>query len=77
VRFYLVVDIFRTDDENTSQGQFQESLPPSEKVVGATKWCVFKRINPSRSTVVAAVHERLERMRTKRVDLLQVNSYLN
>ncbi|KIJ96712.1 hypothetical protein K443DRAFT_682115 [Laccaria amethystina LaAM-08-1] len=52
-------------------GQFQESLPPSEKVVGATKWCVFKRINPSRSTVVAAVHERLERMRTKRVDLLQ------
>lgn len=52
-------------------GQFRESLPPTEKVVGATKWCVFKHINPSRSVVLAAVQERMERMRTNRVDLLQ------
>ncbi|EDR02627.1 uncharacterized protein LACBIDRAFT_308315 [Laccaria bicolor S238N-H82] len=52
-------------------GQFRESLPPAEKVVGATKWCVFKHINPSRSVVLAAVQERMERMRTNRVDLLQ------
>jgi len=52
-------------------GQFRESLDSAEQVVGATKWCVFKRINPSRSVVQAAVQERMERMRTTHVDLLQ------
>ncbi|KAF8147887.1 NADP-dependent oxidoreductase domain-containing protein [Crassisporium funariophilum] len=52
-------------------GQFQQSLPSAESVVGATKWCVFKRINPTRTVVLAAVQERMERMRTSRVDLLQ------
>ncbi|KAF7334634.1 Aldo-ket-red domain-containing protein [Mycena venus] len=42
-----------------------------ETVIGATKYCVFKPIVVSRETVEAAVHQRMERMRTKRVDLLQ------
>ncbi|KAF9462857.1 NADP-dependent oxidoreductase domain-containing protein [Collybia nuda] len=52
-------------------GQFRGSLPASEQVVGATKWCVFKRIVPSRAVVLAAVQERMERMGTNKVDLLQ------
>ncbi|RDB22077.1 Flagellar radial spoke protein 5 [Hypsizygus marmoreus] len=52
-------------------GQFRGKLPPSTQVIGATKWCVFKRINPSRSVVLAAVQERVERMGTTSVDLLQ------
>ncbi|CAA7261300.1 unnamed protein product [Cyclocybe aegerita] len=52
-------------------GQFRESSPSKESIIGATKWCAFKRINPSRSVVEAAVRERMERMRTDRVDLLQ------
>ncbi|KJA12647.1 hypothetical protein HYPSUDRAFT_152310, partial [Hypholoma sublateritium FD-334 SS-4] len=44
---------------------------PPGQIIGATKWCIFKRINPSRTVVQAAVHERMERMRTERVDLLQ------
>ncbi|TFK32755.1 NADP-dependent oxidoreductase domain-containing protein [Crucibulum laeve] len=52
-------------------GQFRESLPSQTKVVGATKWCLFKRVNPTRSVVLAAVQERMERMRTESVDLLQ------
>ena len=42
--------------------------------MGATKWCVFKRINPSRAVVQAAVQERLQRLGTNRVDLLQVHT---
>ncbi|KAF8879769.1 NADP-dependent oxidoreductase domain-containing protein [Gymnopilus junonius] len=52
-------------------GQFRQSLPDPEQVVGATKWCVFKRVNPSRAVVQAAVQERMDRMKTTRVDLLQ------
>ncbi|KAF4622886.1 hypothetical protein D9613_002422 [Agrocybe pediades] len=52
-------------------GQFRESADSPETIVGATKWCVFQRIDPSRAIVEAAVQERMERMRTKRVDLLQ------
>ncbi|KAF8200095.1 NADP-dependent oxidoreductase domain-containing protein [Pholiota molesta] len=52
-------------------GQFRSALPAPEQVLGATKWCVFKRINPSRAVVQAAVLERMERMRTNRIDLLQ------
>ncbi|KAF9476559.1 Aldo/keto reductase [Pholiota conissans] len=52
-------------------GQFRSGLASPEQVLGATKWCVFKRITPSRAVVQAAVLERMERMGTKRVDLLQ------
>ncbi|KAF8890948.1 NADP-dependent oxidoreductase domain-containing protein [Infundibulicybe gibba] len=52
-------------------GQFRESLAPTEQVVGATKWCVFKRINPSRAVVMGAIQERMDRMKTDHVDLLQ------
>ncbi|KAF8055146.1 NADP-dependent oxidoreductase domain-containing protein [Lyophyllum atratum] len=52
-------------------GQFRGSLPSSEQIVGATKWCVFKHVLPSRTVVLAAVQERMERMGTTRVDLLQ------
>lgn len=52
-------------------GQFRESLPPSHKVIGATKWCVFKPMEPSRAAVEAIIRERMARMRTNSVDLLQ------
>ncbi|TDL19795.1 Aldo/keto reductase [Rickenella mellea] len=52
-------------------GQFRESLPSPNLVIGATKWCVFGRINPTRAVAEAAVNERLDRMRSRSVDLLQ------
>ncbi|KZP32721.1 Aldo/keto reductase [Athelia psychrophila] len=51
-------------------GQFQQSLPPGT-VMGATKWCLFRPINPTRAVVEAAVAERMQRMQTNCVDLLQ------
>ena len=54
------------------QGQFQEHLPP-RTVLGGTKWCIFKPGEElSRSTVEAAVRERMTRMRTSHLDFLQV-----
>ncbi|KAJ7881783.1 NADP-dependent oxidoreductase domain-containing protein [Mycena olivaceomarginata] len=45
-------------------GQFRKSLPsPEPSITGATKWCVFKPL--------AAVRERLTRMQTSKLDLLQ------
>ncbi|KAH6894038.1 aldo/keto reductase [Coprinopsis sp. MPI-PUGE-AT-0042] len=52
-------------------GQFRESRPDAEQIIGATKWCVFKQIIPTRQVVWEAVQERMERMRSQRVDLLQ------
>jgi len=52
-------------------GQFRNLIPIPNTVVGATKWCVFRPIIPTRAVVEAAVAERMERMQTKRVDLLQ------
>ncbi|KIJ64169.1 hypothetical protein HYDPIDRAFT_132811 [Hydnomerulius pinastri MD-312] len=52
-------------------GQFRESLPSSTSVLGATKWCVFRPTDPSRAVVESAVRERMKRMRTRSVDLLQ------
>ncbi|KAJ7057939.1 Aldo keto reductase [Mycena amicta] len=54
-------------------GQFRSSLERPETAIGATKWCVFKPpTGPiTRAAVEAAVRERIERMNTKRVDLLQ------
>ena len=52
---------------------FKESLPSPADVVGATKWCVFRQTEPSRSVVETAVRERMTRMRTTTVDLLQVS----
>ncbi|KAJ7759575.1 Aldo keto reductase [Mycena metata] len=52
-------------------GQFRSSLESPESVLGATKWCVFKPIVISEETVEAAVRQRMERMGTERVDLLQ------
>ncbi|KAJ7659214.1 NADP-dependent oxidoreductase domain-containing protein [Mycena polygramma] len=54
-------------------GQFRSSLASPESVLGATKWCVFKPMVISREAVEAAVRERMERMRTERVDLLQIH----
>jgi len=48
---------------------------PTSQILGATKWCVFKYIKPSRNVVQAAVQERMERMKSKRVDLLQVRKH--
>ncbi|KAI0071640.1 Aldo/keto reductase [Panus rudis PR-1116 ss-1] len=52
-------------------GQFRQALPPTKKAFGATKWCVFRKTDPTRQVVEAAVQERLERMQCERVDLLQ------
>ncbi|EPQ55540.1 Aldo/keto reductase [Gloeophyllum trabeum ATCC 11539] len=52
-------------------GQFQQAFALSTKVIGATKWCVFRPTDPSRQVVEAAVRERMKRMNTKRIDLLQ------
>ncbi|KAF9021616.1 Aldo/keto reductase [Hymenopellis radicata] len=52
-------------------GQFKGSLSDASCVIGATKWCVFKNISPTREVVEAAVRERLDRMQTRRIDLLQ------
>ncbi|KAG6827552.1 hypothetical protein H0H87_004460 [Tephrocybe sp. NHM501043] len=40
-------------------------------VLGATKWCVFKPVSVSRPLVMNAVRDRMERMGTTSVDLLQ------
>ncbi|KAJ7479533.1 NADP-dependent oxidoreductase domain-containing protein [Mycena latifolia] len=53
------------------QGQFRTSLGDPHTVIGATKWCVFKPLVVSRENVEAAVRQRMVRMRTERVDLLQ------
>ncbi|KAJ6532895.1 Aldo keto reductase [Mycena vulgaris] len=52
-------------------GQFRSALESPESVLGATKWCVFKPTEISQETVEAVVRQRMERMRTDRVDLLQ------
>ncbi|KAI0790644.1 Aldo/keto reductase [Abortiporus biennis] len=52
-------------------GQFRQSLPSPRDVYGATKWCVFRTTNPTRAVVEAAVQERLDRMQSDSVDLLQ------
>ncbi|KAJ7696208.1 Aldo keto reductase [Mycena rosella] len=52
-------------------GQFRAGLESPGVVLGATKWCVFKPFEISTETVEAAVRQRMERMRTDRVDLLQ------
>jgi len=52
-------------------GQFRESLPQSKPVLGATKWCVFRPTVPTRAVVESAVRERMERMRSHSIDLLQ------
>ncbi|KAG6332620.1 hypothetical protein ID866_6473 [Astraeus odoratus] len=52
-------------------GQFRGMLSAPESVIGATKWCVFRPTEPSRAVVAAAVQERITRMRTTSVDLLQ------
>ncbi|THH15439.1 hypothetical protein EW146_g5040 [Bondarzewia mesenterica] len=69
-----IPDALRADHYGSAEilfGQFQESLSPSQKVIGATKWCVFKPTDPSRDIVEAAVRDRMARMRTQSVDLLQ------
>ena len=47
-------------------------MPDPTAVVGATKWCVFRQTTPTRAVVEAAVNERLVRMKSQSVDLLQV-----
>jgi len=46
-------------------------FPPAQFVLGATKWCVFKKTTPSRDVVENAVNERLDRMQVSTIDLLQ------
>ncbi|EMD32051.1 hypothetical protein CERSUDRAFT_119052 [Gelatoporia subvermispora B] len=52
-------------------GEFRGKLPSPDRVVGATKWCVFRPMQVTRDTVAAAVQERIARMRSRQIDLLQ------
>ncbi|KAI5117816.1 hypothetical protein M0805_004946 [Coniferiporia weirii] len=52
-------------------GEFREGLDDPKRALGATKWCVFRQTTPTRAVVEAAVKERLDRMRSNSVDLLQ------
>ncbi|KAK0448414.1 aldo/keto reductase [Desarmillaria tabescens] len=52
-------------------GQFRQKQCYPSEIIGATKWCVFKTITPTRDVIEAAVQERLQRMQTDHVDLLQ------
>lgn len=53
-----------------------KSFRHPEQIVGCTKWCVFRKTNPTRAVVEAAVQERMERMQSECVDLLQVRRYI-
>ncbi|KAI0691597.1 Aldo/keto reductase [Earliella scabrosa] len=52
-------------------GHFSKSLPDSRRPFGATKWCVFQPTEINYERVKEAVNDRLERMQTERIDLLQ------
>ncbi|CAE6399191.1 unnamed protein product [Rhizoctonia solani] len=54
-------------------GQFRQTLSDPSIVIGATKWCVFAPTVVTRAVVEEGVGERMERMKTKKVDLLQVS----
>lgn len=57
---------------SASKGMFREKYDEPQRIVGATKWCVFKDMDPTAEAVRAAVNERLERMQVNTVDILQV-----
>ncbi|TCD60964.1 hypothetical protein EIP91_009245 [Steccherinum ochraceum] len=53
-------------------GQFRNARAGPEKIVGATKWCVFdEKTVPTFELVSSAVKERLDRMQSPSIDLLQ------
>lgn len=52
-------------------GKFKAALPQGQKVFGATKWCVFKKIDPKRELVEAAINDSRDRMQCATIDLLQ------
>ncbi|KAG6378001.1 NADP-dependent oxidoreductase domain-containing protein [Boletus reticuloceps] len=70
----LPLNLYAADHYGSAEilfGQFKESLPPSKPVLGATKWCVFRPTVLTRAVVESAVRERMKRMRSQSVDLLQ------
>ena len=54
------------------QGRAVKDVQSPIKIVGATKWCVFRPTEVTRPIVEEAVRERMDRMQSDRVDLLQV-----
>jgi len=54
-------------------GQFRNARSGPEKIIGATKWCVFRATEPTRELVNAAIQERLDRTQSGSVDLLQLH----
>ena len=69
----ILVDIV-LERNVTPKGEFRQSLSNPTSVVGATKWCVFRQTTPTRAVVENAINERMVRMRSQSVDLLQVRS---
>lgn len=62
-------------DLSKLQGRFRHEHPQPDSIIGATKWCVFSRgENLTRQRVIRSVRERMQRMRTDRVDHLQVSN---
>lgn len=60
------------EDNNGHSGQSPLNTGGRISIIGATKWCVFDQTDPTPSVVRTAVQERMERMQTRSVDLLQV-----
>ena len=56
------------------QGRAVKDVQSPIKIVGATKWCVFRTPEVTRQLVEEAVRERMDRMQSDRVDLLQVRA---
>ncbi|KZS95641.1 Aldo/keto reductase [Sistotremastrum niveocremeum HHB9708] len=54
-------------------GDFRTLLENPTQVIGATKWCVFRPVKATREFVAEGLHARMTRMKTSRVDLLQVH----
>ncbi|TBU41689.1 aldo/keto reductase [Dichomitus squalens] len=52
-------------------GEFREKWSDPQEIFGATKWCVFRTVEPTRALVEEAVDDRLARMQSHRIDLLQ------
>jgi aryl-alcohol dehydrogenase-like predicted oxidoreductase len=52
-------------------GRLRRSLPESDAVFGATKYCVFHKITVTPEVIRANVTERCQRMSSDKVDLLQ------
>jgi aryl-alcohol dehydrogenase-like predicted oxidoreductase len=64
-------------EPETPEREWSNASDESEKpkIIGATKWCVFRPFEVTEESVAAAVEERKTRMGTTGIDILQVHWY--